>query len=104
MRPGVAAFGGSDGAALATAFDETALAEPGLAVAPGDYAELFRTAISDRGAAAWAARRARAHLRPARSAAADRRPHGAGRLVEAPAAGGALRSWGSTGPCAMRST
>ena len=45
---GVAAFGGPDGAALATAFDETALAEPGLAVAPGDYAELFRTAISDR--------------------------------------------------------
>ncbi|MET0925395.1 MAG: double-strand break repair protein AddB [Xanthobacteraceae bacterium] len=45
---GVAAFGGPDGAALATAFDEIALGEPGLAVAPGDYAELFRTAISDR--------------------------------------------------------
>jgi ATP-dependent helicase/nuclease subunit B len=45
---GGAAFGGPDGTALAAAFDEIALGEPGLAVTPADYAELFRAAISDR--------------------------------------------------------
>ncbi len=44
-----AAFAGADGEALATAFDEIAArTSADLAVAPADYAELFRTAISDR--------------------------------------------------------
>src|SRR6266508_893412 len=43
-----AIFGGPDGVALATAFDEIALDQAGLVVAPADYAELFRTVISDR--------------------------------------------------------
>src|SRR6266540_2872498 len=43
-----AIFGGPDGVALATAFDEIALDQAGLVVAPANYAELFRTVISDR--------------------------------------------------------
>ena len=72
---------GDDGTALATALDE-------LAAAPD--ADLRGRAVRLRGAVPRAHRRphrapsrragrARAHLRPARSAAAERRPHGAGR-------------------------
>jgi ATP-dependent helicase/nuclease subunit B len=42
------AFAGADGTALAAVFDDIALHEADLAVAPADYAELFRTAITDR--------------------------------------------------------
>ena len=43
------AFAGDDGEALATALDELAAApDAGFAVAPGDYAELFRALIGDR--------------------------------------------------------
>src|SRR5262249_10653032 len=45
------AFLGTDGAALETAFEEIALnaADADFAVAPADYADVFRAAISDRG-------------------------------------------------------
>jgi ATP-dependent helicase/nuclease subunit B len=42
------AFAGTDGTALAAVFHDIALHEADLAVAPADYAELFRTAIADR--------------------------------------------------------
>ena len=42
------AFAGADGKALAGVFDDIALHEADLAVAPADYAELFRIALSDR--------------------------------------------------------
>ncbi|MFL5062619.1 MAG: double-strand break repair protein AddB [Xanthobacteraceae bacterium] len=45
----IAAFAGDDGTALATAFDElVAASDSDLAVAPADYAELFRAVIGDR--------------------------------------------------------
>jgi ATP-dependent helicase/nuclease subunit B len=46
---GTAPFAGEDGTALATAFDElVAASDTDLAVAPADYAELFRAAVGDR--------------------------------------------------------
>jgi ATP-dependent helicase/nuclease subunit B len=46
---GAMAFAGEDGTALALALDELAAApEAGFAVAPGDYAELFRVLTGDR--------------------------------------------------------
>jgi ATP-dependent helicase/nuclease subunit B len=42
------AFAGDDGAALADAFEDIALQSTALPATPGDYADLFETAISDR--------------------------------------------------------
>jgi ATP-dependent helicase/nuclease subunit B len=49
-KGGVAAFAGNDGTALGRAFEElmTSPAAAGLAVAKGDYAELFHASIGDR--------------------------------------------------------
>ena len=68
--------------ARATRFDEIAISASAadLAVAPADYAELFRDRDRrPRGAAAAAAGRAGAHLWPARSALATHRSHRARR-------------------------
>jgi len=45
---GAAAFLNEDGAKLAEAFDDIAEQGTGLRIAPGDYADLFEAAISDR--------------------------------------------------------
>ena len=91
------------GAARAEAVDETeareldaifdTIVEGGrIAVRPADYAEMFqaRARRRRRGAAARAGR-AGAHLRPARSAPADRRPDGAGRADRGRVAAGDAR-------------
>ena len=102
------AFAGHDGTALARALRRTrrkSRPPASLAVAPADYAELFRRRHRrPRRAPAGNARRARAYLRPARSAPAARRPRRARRTHRRHlAAGDAQRSLAVAARCGVHS-
>ena len=75
-----AAFASEDGVELAEAFEEIAEQSDDLRAAPGDYADLFETAISDRVCRRAGRPGARVHiLGTTRGAARSRRPHRARR-------------------------